>query len=99
MFYALRFMHFVSYTVLLAASKGLALPLKVAYNKTILPILSSPYAVHSQVAAAWWTRRTSPVPLTIVTHSDTTRLDQLEAQCVSWAGPLDAVLYVSLVRL
>ncbi len=51
-----------------------------------------------QVVGVWWTRRTSPVPLTILTNSDIKRLDQLEAQCVSWAGPLDAILHMPLVR-
>ncbi len=51
----------------------------------------------SQVVGAWWTRRTSPVPLTVITHSDMGRLNQLEAQCHSWAGPLDATLYIPLV--
>ena len=48
------------------------------------------------VAGAWWSDRPPAVPMTIVTQLSFDRLDQLEAQCRSWHGPISAVAYLPL---
>lgn len=48
------------------------------------------------VAGAWWSRRPPAVPVTIVTQLSFDRLEQLEAQCRSWHGPISAVAYMAL---
>ncbi len=61
-----------------------------------------------RVVGAWWHANAShavqalpdgntrPFPVTVVTSASMSRLPQLYAQCLSWAGPLSAVLYVGL---
>ena len=53
------------------------------------------------VAGAWWSLRGSQnqekkIPLTLVSQLSFDRLEQLEAQCRSWGGPISAVLYLAL---
>ena len=48
------------------------------------------------VAGAWWSRSQPAVPVTIVTQLSFDRLEQLEAQCRSWHGPISAVAYMAL---
>ena len=44
----------------------------------------------------WRSVHPSPIGLTVLTASTTSRLDALEAQCASWEGPLSAAVYVGL---
>lgn len=46
-----------------------------------------------------WSSIPSELPLTIVTTVTPSRLDALEAQCGSWAGPLAAAVYVPLTSV
>ena len=46
-----------------------------------------------------WSSIPSELPLTIVTTVTPSRLDALEAQCGSWAGPLAAAVYVPLATV
>ena len=48
------------------------------------------------VAGAWWSDRPPAVPMTITTQLSFDRLEQLEAQCRSWHGPISAVAYLPL---
>ena len=53
--------------------------------------------IHSLVLhSVLWSSIPSELPLTIVTTVTPSRLDALEAQCGSWAGPLAAAVYVPL---
>jgi glycosyltransferase-like protein LARGE len=48
---------------------------------------------------AWWSSHPLPAasaPLTIATGLNPGRLDQLESQCQSWAGPISAAVYLVL---
>ena len=48
------------------------------------------------VAGAWSTRHPPKVPATLVTQLSLDRLEQLEAQCRSWSGPISSVVYMAL---
>ncbi|GBF89222.1 hypothetical protein Rsub_02099 [Raphidocelis subcapitata] len=43
---------------------------------------------------AWWSEKAPRLQLTVVTGLTSSRLDQLEAQCASWKGPLSAAVYI-----
>ncbi|GIL60836.1 hypothetical protein Vafri_15357 [Volvox africanus] len=44
----------------------------------------------------WWSNKTAGIPITLVTQLSSERLEQLDAQCRTWRGPLAAVVYISL---
>jgi hypothetical protein len=44
--------------------------------------------------AGWWSEKKSLFDLSIVTGLTVSRLDQLEAQCRAWKGPLTAAVYL-----
>jgi hypothetical protein len=47
----------------------------------------------------WWSSKTpANATLTVATVTTLDRLNQLAAQCSSWAGPLSAVVYVPVVK-
>lgn len=45
---------------------------------------------------AWWSSKPRKIDLTVATGLTPTRLPQLEAQCLSWRGPLSAAIYLVL---
>jgi glycosyltransferase-like protein LARGE len=44
--------------------------------------------------SGWWSEKKSLFDLSIVTGLTVSRLDQLEAQCRAWKGPLTAAVYL-----
>ncbi len=48
------------------------------------------------VEEIWWSEHPAVIPVTLVTQLSAERLEQVRAQCSTWAGPLAAALYVPL---
>ncbi|GLI66616.1 hypothetical protein VaNZ11_010540 [Volvox africanus] len=46
----------------------------------------------------WWSNKTAGIPITLVTQLSSERLEQLDAQCRTWRGPLAAVVYLSVLN-
>lgn len=46
--------------------------------------------------SGWWSDKKSLFDLSMVTGLTVTRLDQLEAQCRAWKGPLTAAVYLAV---
>lgn len=51
-----------------------------------------------KVVGTWWTAYPREVLLTLVTTSTSDRLNQLEAQCKTWPGPLSVALFIGLYQ-
>lgn len=52
------------------------------------------HATRLTLRSGWWSEKKSIFDLSIVTGLTVSRLDQLEAQCRAWKGPLTAAVYL-----
>lgn len=51
-----------------------------------------------QVTGSWWSKRGHNIAVSIVTQLAVDRLKLLESQCLSWDGPISAVVYYPLIQ-
>ena len=60
-------------------------------------INSAVHAVHRlRLQEVWWSSKHPSVQLTVSTGLTFSRLEQLEAQCEAWKGPISAAVYLSI---
>jgi len=70
------------------------LPRATATPTAAAPPTAAPLPCRLRLHRAWWSSKPRNVDLTVATGLTPTRLGQLEAQCLTWKGPLSAAVYL-----
>lgn len=66
------------------------------YAGTVFQDLVEAKPTRLRLKKAWWSNSDPIVSFTVVTALTLSRMDQLQAQCDSWPGPLSAAVYVAM---